>query len=103
MTETMPSAFGADGATDGASDRVTVGIDERPTPGTAFRTPGLPSGLAGGPSAASIDEGLPGLPEVQQALDALDRLEGSPVSEHVAVFESVHRALQTALEEPEQV
>lgn len=101
MTETMPSALGADGATDGASDRVTAGMSDRPTPASPSRASAGPSDVADGHRVASIDEGLNTLPGVQQALGALDSLEGLPVSEHVAVFESVHRSLQTALEEPE--
>ena len=34
-------------------------------------------------------------------LDTLATLDALPVSEHVAVYESIHRSLQTALEEPE--
>ena len=49
------------------------------------------------------------LPEVLSAhggadldiLGVLDALDALPVSEHVAVYESIHRSLQTALEEPE--
>ena len=100
MTETMSSAFGADGATDGASDRVTVGRGDLPTPATAPGSSSRPSGAAGGPGT-SIDDGLNSLPQVRHALGALESLGGAPVSEHVAVYESVHRALQTALEEPE--
>ena len=42
------------------------------------------------------------LPEVLSALSGLDSLETSPASEHVAVYESIHRSLQAVLEEPEQ-
>ena len=34
---------------------------------------------------------------VGQALARLDELAGTPVAEHVAVFDSVHRLLQDAL------
>jgi hypothetical protein len=34
---------------------------------------------------------------VAQALAQLDRLEGAPVSDHVEVFDAVHRSLQDAL------
>lgn len=36
---------------------------------------------------------------VDEALSALDRLVGSPVREHVAVFEAVHGALADRLNE----
>lgn len=41
------------------------------------------------------------VPDTSGTLDALATLDALPVSEHVAVYESIHRSLQTALEEPE--
>lgn len=43
----------------------------------------------------------PDAPDASGTLDALATLDALPVSEHVAVYESIHRSLQTALEEPE--
>lgn len=37
------------------------------------------------------------VPAVAAALERLDSLDGAPVSEHVEVFDAVHRLLQDAL------
>lgn len=36
-------------------------------------------------------------PQVEQALTLLEQLEDKPVSEHVEVFDALHRSLQDAL------
>ena len=45
---------------------------------------------------AGPDLGAP-VPAVAAALERLNALDGSPVSEHVEVFDGVHRLLQDAL------
>ena len=40
---------------------------------------------------------MPETPQVEQALALLDGVEDKPVTEHVEVFDQVHRALQDAL------
>jgi hypothetical protein len=39
-----------------------------------------------------------GVEEVDQVLDSVDDLEGTPVEEHVAVFENAHDRLRSALD-----
>jgi hypothetical protein len=39
-----------------------------------------------------------GVEEVDDVLDSVDDLEGRPVDEHVAVFESAHDRLRSALD-----
>lgn len=77
---------------DRRSDAVAVheemnGVTETMTPATGA------DGSTGG-----LDDGVP---EIRSALDALDTLDTLAVSEHVAVFESIHQSLQSVLEEPE--
>ena len=42
-----------------------------------------------------------GAEDLTEILSVLDTLDALPVSEHVPVLETIHRALQVALEEPE--
>lgn len=44
---------------------------------------------------------IAGAEDLTEILSALDPLDALPVVEHVSVFESIHHALQAALEEPE--
>jgi hypothetical protein len=46
------------------------------------------------------NEGTTGVAEVDAVLSSLDGLADSPVSEHVAVFESAHERLRRALDAP---
>ena len=59
---------------------------------------GAPGGTAGGeptPSAQPVDR--TGNPAVDRVLASLDALGDTPVAEHVAVFESAHGQLRSAL------
>ena len=47
--------------------------------------------------AAATEPGPTGVPAVDDALDRLTSLEGLPVDEHPAVFESVHGSLRGVL------
>lgn len=49
---------------------------------------------------AQDPEGATGVAEVDAVLSSLDGLADSPVSEHVAVFESAHERLRRALDAP---
>jgi hypothetical protein len=49
------------------------------------------------PAATAGDVAGTGDPRVDDALGRLDRLDDLPVSEHVAEYDAVHRALQDAL------
>jgi hypothetical protein len=58
-------------------------------------------GLAGSGPAAAVGEGpartATGHPEVDEAIDTLDALDGLPVADHAAVFEAAHARLRHAL------
>lgn len=54
--------------------------------------------MSGVTETMSPTVGAEDLTEILRALDTLDAL---PVVEHVSVLESIHHALQAALEEPE--
>lgn len=41
-----------------------------------------------------------GIPAVDEVIAAVESLEGKPVEEHVAVFESAHEQLRRALDAP---
>lgn len=44
-----------------------------------------------------VPSACPARPDVQDALAAIEGLDALPVSEHVEVYDAVHRALQDAL------
>lgn len=51
------------------------------------------------PAISSESSERTGNPLVDEVLDSLDRLDGRPVDEHVAVFEAAHEKLRRALSE----
>ena len=73
-------------------------------PGPAPQRPGTPGPLAPGqlspdPEVPGADRPEPAAPTAvaTAAAERLARLDGLPVTEHVAVFDEVHRLLQDAL------
>ena len=76
---------------------MTAPVPGPPVPGP----PRVPGPVPGPPASAAPVPGPPPAeqvpPGVAQALARLDQLEGTPVSEHVEVFDGVHRLLQDAL------
>lgn len=53
-------------------------------------------GMAGDAAAAAPER--TGVPEVDAVLDEVEGLDGTPVDEHVAVFERAHEQLRRALD-----
>jgi hypothetical protein len=56
-----------------------------------------------GPFDDSAEPERTGHPDVDAVIASLDGLEGRPVSEHVAVFESAHDRLRAALADADAV
>ncbi|MGZ4499485.1 MAG: hypothetical protein ACXVXD_03535 [Nocardioidaceae bacterium] len=70
---------------------------QAPDPEDVEPTPDQPTPDQPTANQSAPDQAATGHPVVDEVLASVDHLEGRPVDEHVAVFESAHERLRAAL------